>query len=385
MQRLENEKLSKVLDGQKNQLETANQQLEIANQNLQLQEERFTGDLKKLAERLNRTEEELNKSVQLTEKWKTQAQGRTAEYERLAKESETDKARFQKLAREEQARADELAQRLESLQTKAKTAMEQVTQVQKEVATRPGHIFRDKLKAGGEGPEMKILAAGNFLMGSLETERGRFKNEGPQRRVTISNPFALSIHEITFADYDTFAKASGRRLPGDEGWGREDRPVIYVSWEDATAYAQWLSEQTGQHYRLPTEAEWEYAARAGSTTAYSFGDDPSRLTDYAWFDSNSNSNTHPVGTRKPNPWGIYDMHGNVWEWVEDDWHRDYVGASYDGSAWIDEPRGAYRVIRGGGWIFTAQDCRSAFRNNGAPGDRYLPVGFRLARSVALGP
>ena len=249
---------------------------------------------------------------------------------------------------------------------------------------RPGDLFRDKLKEGGKGPEMIVLAAGNFTMGSPGTESGRREDEGPQRRVTISQPFALSNHEITFREYDSFAKATGRKLPYDSGWGRGNRPVIYVSWEDATAYARWLSEQSGQQYQLPTEAEWEYAARAGSTTAVSFGDDLSRLGEYAWFIDNSEKKTHPVGKKKPNNWGLYDMHGNVYEWVQDDWHGNYEGAPTDGSAWIDEPRGAERVFRGGGQNGDAWNCRSAIRVNGGPGDRRGSLGFRLARSVVLG-
>ena len=250
---------------------------------------------------------------------------------------------------------------------------------------KAGQVFRDNLKGGGTGPEMIILAAGNFMMGSPDTEEYRGKDEGPQNRVTISRPYALSIHEITFAEYDSFADTTGRQLPKDEGWGRLDRPVINVSWEDATAYARWLSEQTGQDYRLPTEAEWEYAVRSGSTTAYSFGADPSRVGEYAWYNDNSGNKTHPVGQKKPNAWGLYDMHGNVWEWVEDDWHENYNGAPDDGRAWIDDPRGAGRVVRGGSWYFVAHGCRSAYRNYYWPDFRNDLVGFRLSRSVALDP
>ena len=372
LQELENNKLSNEIDEQTKQLKAAKQELEA-------QKENYTLDLKKLVGRLKDTEEDLNETVQLAQKWKTQAQERAAEYERLAEESETEKTRFQQLARQEESRAKELAQQLASLQTKARTAKEQLAQVQKEVEARPGRVFRDKLKEGGEGPEMVILAAGKFLMGSRRSVR-----EGPQHSVTISRPFALSIHEITFAEYDTFAKATGRQLPDDSDWGRGDQPVIYVSWEDATAYAHWLSEQTGQHYRLPTEAEWEYAARGTSMTAYSFGDDPSRLGEYAWFGSNSGGKTQPVGKKKPNVWGLYDMHGNAWEWVEDDWHRNYDGAPGDGRAWIREPRGSGRVFRGGSWFDVVQYCRSAYRYFKSPDFRNSRLGFRLSRSVALG-
>jgi formylglycine-generating enzyme required for sulfatase activity len=158
-----------------------------------------------------------------------------------------------------------------------------------------------------------------------------------------------------------------------------------VTWEEARDYAEWLSDKTGKDYRLPTEAEWEYAARARSEKAFSFGDDESKLNEYAWYWDNSEVKTHPVGQKKSNAWGLYDIHGNVWEWVEDDWHDNYDGAPNDGRAWVSDPRGAYRVLRGGGWLNGARRCRSADRGIGRPGDRYNLVGFRLSRSVAPGP
>ena len=123
-------------------------------------------------------------------------------------------------------------------------------------------------------------------------------------------------------------------------------------------------------YRLPSEAEWEYACRAGSETEFCFGDDAKRLGEFAWYSENSESKTHPVGEKKPNAWGLYDMHGNVWEWVEDDWHDSYEGAPDDGSAWIDKPRGSDRVVRGGSWGDVARYCRSAVRSGYAPVDRF---------------
>ncbi|MBT8363498.1 MAG: formylglycine-generating enzyme family protein, partial [Deltaproteobacteria bacterium] len=129
----------------------------------------------------------------------------------------------------------------------------------------------------------------------------------------------------------------------------------------------------------------EYACRAGTTTEFSFGEDEGQLGEYAWFSKNSHKKTHPAGTKKPNPWGLYDMHGNILEWVEDDWHDNYDGAPNDGRAWIDKPRGARRVIPGGSWSSVARRCRSAYRFNNWPGFHYDGVGFRLSRSVALGP
>lgn len=145
-------------------------------------------------------------------------------------------------------------------------------------------------------------------------------NEKPAHQVRLS-PFGVGKYPVTFAEYDVFCRATDREGPGDAGWGQEDRPVINVSWDDASAYCQWLSTQTGQEYRLLTEAQWEYACRAGSVTAYSFGDDAKALEAHAWYWENAAQQTHPVGQKQANPWGVYDMHGNVWEWV-----RDWYGA-----------------------------------------------------------
>ena len=161
--------------------------------------------------------------------------------------------------------------------------------------------------------------------------------------------------------------------------------MINVSWEDAQAYADWLNKKTGKEFRLPSEAEWEYACRAGTRTRFYTGDSDKDLDRAGWYWDNSGGQTHPVGEKAPNAWGLYDMHGNVYEWVEDDWHGSYDGAPDDGSAWVDNPRGSARVMRGGSWDFGALGCRSAGRGISAPGGRDVDVGFRLSRSVALGP
>jgi formylglycine-generating enzyme required for sulfatase activity len=166
----------------------------------------------------------------------------------------------------------------------------------------------------------------------------------------------------------------------------DDCPVESVSWEDARNFIDQLNqlEQTNS-YRLPSEAEWEYAGRAGTGTDYSFGDDAGKLGDYAWFAGNSNKTTQPVAGKKPNPRGLYDMHGNVAEWVEDDWHGSYKEAPADGRAWVDNPRGSDRVVRGGGWGSEAQRSRSASRSGFWPDCRDDGIGFRLVKSVAPGP
>ena len=216
-----------------------------------------------------------------------------------------------------------------------------------------GEGFRDFLRSGELGPEMVVVPAGRFLMGDLSGDG--MSRERPVREVTISRPFAIGKHEITFADYQRFLGPAAP--PADEGWGRGNRPVINVSWTEAVAYVSWLSAQTGQHYRLPSEAEWEYAARAGTTTAFSWGDDVGEsLANCANCGSPpwGGRQSAPVGSFPANPWGLFDMHGNVWEWVRDCAHENYVGAPSDGSAW-EVGDCAKRVVRGGAFDFGATD------------------------------
>ena len=265
----------------------------------------------------------------------------------------------------------------------------------------PGTTFRDPLRDGGEGPRMRVLPAGRFLMGSPEDEPGRFSNEGPRHEVRIERRFALGVTEVTFDDYDRFARATGRTLPEDEGWGRGNRPVINVSWEDARAYAAWLGEQTGQRYRLPSEAEWEYAARAGTRTRYFWGDDPEAgqacrfangydrtgktKHDFPWphFDCEDGAaNTAPVDRYDRNAFGLADMLGNVWEWTADCWHENYANAPLDGTAWREADGGdcGQRVVRGGGWDFRPENLRAAFRFRVPSGVAVVNLGFRVARA-----
>jgi formylglycine-generating enzyme required for sulfatase activity len=247
----------------------------------------------------------------------------------------------------------------------------------------PSSRFRDPLREGGEGPEMLVLPAGRFWMGSPENEPGRGDDEGPRHEVAIPRGFALGVTPVTFADYDRFVQATGSKKPNDEGWGRGTRPVIGVSWEDAVAYAAWLTKQTGKPYRLPSEAEWEYACRAGTETPWSFGDQKSELGVYAWYEGNADRQTHPVGEKRPNPWGLCDMHGNVWEWVEDCWHEDYEGAPTDSSAWLGAGGGECggRVERGGSWFNVPEALRSAYRGGVSAVFRDGNLGFRLAQDL----
>ncbi len=252
-------------------------------------------------------------------------------------------------------------------------------------APAPGEIFRDC----ADCPEMVVIPAGNFRMGDLNGEGGW--NEKPVHEVRIAQPFAMGRYEVTFAEYDRYAQATGKEKPVDGGgWGRGNHPVAYVSWQDAQGYVKWLSQETGQSYRLPSEAEWEYAARAGSTTKHYWGNNPSgRYANIAKFDSggyiidDGNRVAAPVGSLQPNQFGLYDMSGNVWELVEDCWHNNnYQGAPVDGSAWVKGGNCKIRPARGGSFIAGLSSARSAARHyrtgvtniGGA-------LGFRLARTL----
>jgi formylglycine-generating enzyme required for sulfatase activity len=250
-------------------------------------------------------------------------------------------------------------------------------------------------------PEMVVLPAGRLLMGSLESEEGRYDWEWPQHRVTIGNRFAIGRYPVTVGEYRIFAEATRHRHEGRmwvwngseakeealkswryPGFAQTDRhPVVGVCWRDAVAFCEWLSKETDKPYRLPSEAEWEYACRAGTTTRYSVGD---QITEK---DANFNmkiGKTTEVGTYPANPWGLHDTHGNVWEWVEDHWHGNYEGAPRDGRAWTKDSGGAdtLRVIRGGSWHADVSLMRSACRYWREPGYRMDNLGFRCARVLS---
>lgn len=237
-------------------------------------------------------------------------------------------------------------------------------------------------------PEMVVVPAGRFLMGSPAEEEGRDDDEGPQHFVTIREPFALGRYQVTFEEYDEFAATTGRAPPADEGWGRGSRPVIYVSWDDAQAYAAWLSEATGCPYRLPSEAEWEYACRAGTTTPFHFG--PTISTDQANYNGSFTygagrkgvyrQQTVPAGSFPANAFGLHDMHGNVREWCDDAWHESYGGAPIDGSAWLEGGDQSRRVLRGGSWNGNPRFLRSADRSEFYSVVQFFSYGFRIART-----
>ena len=248
----------------------------------------------------------------------------------------------------------------------------------------PGYISGGNFRDCPTCPQMVVIPTGSVLMGSPANEFGRDSDEGPQHRVTIGRAFAVGKYDVTFDEWSACVSGGGctsNPNPSDAGFGRGDRPVINVNWEDAQGYVSWLSKVTGQSYRLLTEAEWEYAARAGTDTAYSFGNDASQLGAYGWYTTNSNARTHPVGQKLPNGFGLYDMHGNVWQWVQDCYSDSYSGASMDGSANTTK-RCGNRVLRGGSWYSIPRFLRSAIRNLNAPSGRGNYFGFRVARTLS---
>ena len=248
-----------------------------------------------------------------------------------------------------------------------------------------GQRFRDC----PECPDMVTVPAGLFLMGAPESEGRAYDDERPMHMVAVRS-FAAGVYEVTFAEWDACVAGGGcgGRRPDDRGWGRGLRPVIDVSWNDAQLYVRWLSSRTGRRYRLLSELEWEYAARAGTTGPFHTGGTIS--TDQANYDGNFTygdgvrgvyrERTVPVGSFPPNAFGLYDVHGNVWEWVQDCWNSSYQGAPIDGSAWKSGDC-SDRVLRGGSWFNKPRYLRSANRSRDFTGFRNNSCGFRVARTL----
>ena len=246
-------------------------------------------------------------------------------------------------------------------------------------APKPGDSFRDCDIC----PEMVTVPAGTFQMGSPSYEEGRDDDEGPVHQVTIPRAFAVGKYAVTFAEWDACVAGGGCNgyRPDDKGWGRGSRPAIYVSWQDANAYTAWLSRTTGKRYRLLSEAEWEYAARAGTTTARFWGDGigAGQANCDGCGSRWDNSQSAPAGSFAPNALGLHDMLGNVTEWTADCWNDSYAGAPSDGSAWTQGNCG-YRVVRGGSWNGIPRIVRSANRYRIESGSRTFSYGFRVART-----
>jgi len=238
------------------------------------------------------------------------------------------------------------------------------------------------------GMKLVLIPSGEFLMGSPDSDSEALDDEKPQHRVRTMRPFYLGVTEVTQGQYRALNNENPSRFKGSD-----DLPVENVSWDDAIAFCNKLSEREGlkpyyqlgtgapsggDGYRLPTEAEWEYACRGGNTTRYSFGDDATRLAEFGWYQGNSDRKTHPVGQKGPNAWGLYDMHGNVWEWCGDGYKTSYYKESPP-----TDPSGAsqaaLRVLRGGSWSSRPRFARSALRYGYTPALRRDDVGFRVAR------
>ena len=264
----------------------------------------------------------------------------------------------------------------------------------------PGAVFRDCPLC----PEMVVVPAGKFIMGEVDDKTGRL---GPRHEVHIPRPFAVGRFEVTLPQWQTCVVEGGCRegrqwresvriygrkpstrwmydreyLPEDERWIRLPVPVVNVHWKDAKAYVTWLSRMTGNTYRLLSEAEWEYVARAGTNTRWVCGGDPSCLDAVAWYAANSRNDTYPVGSKRANPFGLHDVHGSLWEWVEDCWHPNYHGVPSDGSTWTSSGDCSRRVLRGGSWGSTAWILRIANRFGQSQWRNALNFGIRVARTL----
>jgi formylglycine-generating enzyme required for sulfatase activity len=353
-----------------------------------------------------------------------------ARAEEEAKKAVEDKAKALALRNEDEARKREELEAKKQAEERARTEPAKSAQATNSApaaprtARQPGSVFQDCLDC----PRMVVIPAGEFTMGSPVSETERGGDEGPQHQVSIAYPFALGSNEVTVAEFRRFADESGykteaerdTRTQGCSGfiyldpaartpdpqlvtsWRNpglvqdDSHPALCVSWNDARAYAQWLSKKTGQRYRLPTEAEWEYAARAGTGAARYWGDDPGQacrfanVADQSRFQTLSFGQKHecndghyftaPVGGYAQNGFGLYDMLGNVWEWTEDCWNASYAVAPADGTAWLTGDC-AQRVSRGGSWSTVPRFARSAARNKSSPDHRDNLTGFRLARTL----
>jgi formylglycine-generating enzyme required for sulfatase activity len=242
------------------------------------------------------------------------------------------------------------------------------------VLSASGNAQTGKTYTNSIGMEFIQIPAGSFTMGADKNSEEADNDETPQHRVTLSKSFYLGKYEVTQAQWEVVMGDNPSKFKG------RSNPVEMVSWNDVQLFIERLNAKEGtKKYRLPTEAEWEYAARAGTTSVWSFGNDAASMGQYAWFKDNSGGKTHPVGQKQPNPWGLYDMHGNVWEWVQD-WHSGKYYAQSPASDPKGPSSGGYPVQRGGGWSNAAMYLRSADRSSSSPGNRDDGDGFRLALS-----
>jgi formylglycine-generating enzyme required for sulfatase activity len=335
---------------------------------------------------------------QLLERRAAEAEKARLEREEAQRKLAQAKAAAIHLAEQKRARLEEAA--------RAQAMLEQLLPTPASPVADTEGVLRDRFE-GGEtrGPDLVLLPTGRFQMGSPDHERkiamasgsqpAWLARELPQHWVGIDKPIAMGRYPVTVGEWRAFVTATGWRPSGETDWDapgftQTDRhPVVGVNWFDAIRYVRWLSEATGKSYRLPSEAEWEYACRAGTRTAFSFGD--TITTDQANYDGNFTYNgsprgayrrgTTPVGMFAANPWGLFDMHGNVWEWVQDVVHDNYEGAPLDGSAWEEGGDQARRILRGGSWLYNPRYLRAALRNGFSAALSNDIVGFRVVRDL----
>jgi formylglycine-generating enzyme required for sulfatase activity len=335
---------------------------------------------------------------QLAERRAAEADKARLEQEEAQRKQAQAKAAAAYLAEQKRARAEQAARNQAELAVLLPTPGSPVADTE--------GVLRDKFLEGeAKGPELVLLPTGRFQMGSPEHERkiamaagsqqGWLARELPQHWVGIERPIAMGRYPVLVGEWRDFVRATGWRPSGDVNWEApgfaqtERHPVVGINWFDALKYVRWLSEATGRGYRLPSEAEWEYACRAGTRTPFSCGDTIS--TDQANYDGNFTWNggprgeyrrgTTPAGMFAPNPWGLFDMHGNVWEWVQDVVHDNYEGAPLDGSAWEEGGDQARRILRGGSWLYNPRYLRSALRNGFSAVLSNDIVGFRVVREL----
>jgi formylglycine-generating enzyme required for sulfatase activity len=379
-----------LVNHQANQRQEAERKRQLIEQRQREQQE--AERQKQLTEQRQREQQEAERQRQLTE-----------QRQREQQEAERQKQLTEQRQREQQEaeRQRQLAEQRQREQQEAERQRQLTEQRQREQqeAARRADPFHD---------QMVFVKGGTFTMGCT-SEQGSdcYDNEKPTRRVTVSD-FYIGKYEVTVLQFKQFIDDTNYRTDADKSgsswiwtgstWAEKSgvnwkcdvngntrpqsdysHPVIHVSWNDAVEFSKWLSRKTGKKYRLPTEAEWEYAARGGAQSRGFKYAGSNNIDEVAWYSSNSGSKTRPVGGKKANELGLFDMSGNVWEWCEDDWHGNYKGAPTNGRAWIDSPRGTPRVMRGGSWGNGPRDCRVSIRDFFTPGDRSSIIGFRLSR------
>ena len=361
------------------QLQAALRQLQAEQEKLRNEQEKLQAEREKLRLEQERSAKEENLRIE-QEKLQAERERLRLEQERLARQ----KAEQERLAEQ---RAEQERVRLLLAEQERLRAQEAEQERLRQLYT-DGKEFRDC-----DGcPVMVVVPAGKFRMGSPASERSRNPSEGPLHEVTIAQPFAAGKYEVTFDQWDACVSEGGcSHVPHDAGWGRGNRPVVNVNWHDAGEYVDWLSHKTGKRYRLLSEAEWEYAARAGTRGPFHFGrtisTDQANYRGFYTYGGGSpgvyRARTVSVGRFPGNAFGLHDVHGNVWEWVEDCWHGNYQGAPSDGSAWTSGGDCEVRVIRGGSQGSRPKDIRSAIRSGNVAENRNKSNGFRVGWSIAL--